>query len=127
MNQSNPTADELSLCMRLLDEAEAPMLAIDIADRLYITGSHETKRRHVRALVQKLRDNGARIVATTADGYFLTEDESLWRDYLEGRQIDAKRILGETYKRKKMLADSQGQGHLFTLPRIQAGCATVGA
>jgi len=51
--------------------------------------------------------------------------DSLWRDYLEGRQIDAKRILGETGKRKKMLSDAKGQGMLFE-QRIQMGCATCG-
>lgn len=53
------------------------------------------------------------IVATQQQGYWLTEDEQLWKEYLEGRQIDAKRILGETHKRKRQLADAQGQRFLF--------------
>jgi len=100
-------------------------VAAKLAARLFLPGNRETQRRHIRAIVKLLRDNGSRIIATLWGGYFLTDDPQLWRDYLEGRQIDAKRILGETHRRKRMLADAQGQGMLFD-NRARCGVATCG-
>lgn len=53
------------------------------------------------------------IVASVQGGYFLTADEDLWKQYLEGKKIDAKKVLGEMHRKKKMLIDKQGQGMLF--------------
>ena len=100
-------------------------MAAKLAARLFLPGNRETQRRHIRAIVKLLRDNGSRIIATLWGGYFLTDDPQLWRDYLEGRQIDAKRILGETHRRKRMLADAQGQRMLFD-NRTRCGVATCG-
>ena len=80
----------------------------------------------MRAIVKQLRDEGAMIAATLQNGYFLTEDLQLYRDYLDGRQIDAKKVMGVTGKRKRMLIDRAGQGLLFT-QRIRCGVATMGA
>lgn len=118
------TTIETAKCLALLESALAPLVAAEIAHRLNLSGNRESQRRHIRAIIEYLRDNGSQIIATLQQGYWLTEDAGLWRDYLEGRQIDAKRILGETHRRKKMLADSQGQGHLFE-QKIFAGCATI--
>jgi len=125
MAKINITASEAAECLRILESATEPIVAADLARKLYLPGSRESQRRHVRAIVKHLRDNGSQIVATLWGGYFLTEDSQLWRDYLEGRQIDAKRILGETHKRKRMLADAAGQGLLFS-QRISCGVATCG-
>jgi len=105
-------ADELAKCLAVLRQASEPMTAIEIAARLGLGGIRETQRRHVRAIVKLLRDKSCRIAATLQGGYFITNDEQLWRDYLEGRQIDAKRVLGETGKRKNASYDGQ-QGLLF--------------
>jgi hypothetical protein len=113
MNEVNVTSSDLARCLTILKEAEMPMTAATLAMRLYLPGCRETQRRHVRAIIEQLRKAGARIVATLSEGYWLTEDLSLWSEYLEGRQIDAKKILAETYKRKRMLADAAGQGILF--------------
>ena len=72
----------------------------------------------MRAIIKHLRDNGSHIVATLSGGYFLTQDFMLWSDYLAGKQIDAKRILAETHKRKRMLIDGHKQGHLFGLNTV---------
>lgn len=125
MAKINITASEAAGCLRVLEVAAEPIVAADLAKKLYLPGSRESQRRHVRAIVKHLRDNGSQIVATLWGGYFLTEDSQLWRDYLEDRQIDAKRILGETHKRKRMLADAAGQGLLFN-QRIHCGVATCG-
>jgi len=114
MNEINVTSSELARCLTILEETETPLTAVEIAARLYLGGCRETQRRHVRAIIDQLRKAGAKIVATLTDGYWLTKDLSLWRDYLEGRQIDAKSILAETYKRKRMLMDCKGQGVLFS-------------
>ena len=60
-----------------------------------------------------------KVVATLQGGYLLTDDDVIWAEYLDGRQIDAKRILGVTHKQKKMLTDGRGQGVLFKGP---VGC-----
>ena len=124
MNKPNITTLEAADCLLLLKSAAEPMVAAKLARKLRLSGSRETQRRHVRAIIKYLRDNGSQIVATQWGGYFLTEEPALWRDYLEGRQIDAKRILGETHKRKRMLTDSQGQGVLFE-QRICYGVASM--
>jgi len=111
--------------LNILELAEEPIVAAELAQRLYLTGSRETQRRHVREIIKHLRDNSSQIIATLWGGYYLTADLKLWRDYLEGRQIDAKRILGQTHKRKRMLTDAAGQGTLFNNRRI-CGCATSG-
>jgi len=123
--KANVTAEEAARCLRVLQDIAKPIVAADLAKKLALGGSRETQRRHVRAVIEHLRDNGSMVVATRQQGYWLTEDEGLWKDYLEGRQIDAKRVLGETHKRKRMLADAKGQGLLFD-KRIRYGVATCG-
>jgi hypothetical protein len=91
---------------------------------MQLTGNRESQRRHVRAIVKHLRDNGSMIIATLTDGYWLTIDETLYREHLEGRAIDAKRIIGEASRKKRMLSDAKGQGILF-VPTMTCGCATV--
>jgi len=121
MNQ-NVTTQLTARCLEILQAAAQPLVAAELAHRLGLQGSRETQRRHIRALVRHLRDDcTAKIIATTQAGYWLTDDPDMWADYLEGRQIDAKRILAVTYKKKKsMLTDRSGQGFLFG-PRISMG------
>jgi len=125
MDKTNITTSEAADCLRILQSAAGWLTAVELARKLNLAGNRETCRRHVRAIIEHLRDNGSMIIATLQDGYFLTEDGELWKDYLDHRQIDAKRILGETHKRKK-LVDSKGQGLLFEPPRICCGVASVG-
>lgn len=120
------TTSEAARCLELLESAAGPIVAADLAYRLRLAGSRESQRRHVRRIVNRLRDNGSKIVANRKDGYFITEDPKVLRDYLEGCQIGAKKVLGVTHKRKRMLADSNGQGLLFT-QRIRCGVASCGA
>lgn len=111
------TTSEAADVLRLIKE-HGPVLAIEIADRLGFTGSRETKRRHVRAIVQHLRNEcGEMIVANAMGGYYLTNDKTIWQSYLNGRQIEAKIILSQTHKKLKMVTDSKGQGLLF-LPGV---------
>jgi len=116
VTKTDTTAEDAAQCLQILEAANEPVVAADLAVRLHLAGSRETQRRRVRSIVKHLRDEcGAKIIATLQGGYFLTDDDSLWRDYLEGRQIDAKRILGTTHKQKReVLADRAGQGFLFT-------------
>ena len=117
------TTEKQAVCLQLLKAADEPMTAAQIAAGLHLDGSRETQRRCVRGLIKQLRDEGSHVIATLQAGYWLTDDEQLWRDYLDGRQIDAKKILGETHRRKRMLADSEGQGLLFMQTEV-CGCAT---
>ena len=123
MDKPNITGIEVSECLAILKRTAGPIVAAELADRLQLNGNRETRRRHIRAIIKYLREGGAMIVATLSGGYWLTDDVKLWKDYLEGRQIDAKKTLGETYKRKKMLTDSIGQGILFEQRRC-CGVAT---
>jgi len=126
MSRSLPicTREEEAACLKVLREADTPLVAVDLAARLDLTGSRETQRRQVRAIIEQLRDGGSMIVATNAQGYWLTDDPNLYRDYLECRQIDAKSILGDTGMKKSMLCNAKGQGLLFQ-NKINVGCATM--
>jgi hypothetical protein len=107
------TTNEVAQCLRLIRE-QGPIKAIGIADRLGLAGNRETKRRHVRAIVQHLRNEcGEMIVADGWGGYFLTDDEKIWQLYLKDRSSDAKKVLGQAYKKLKMVSDLKGQGLLF--------------
>jgi len=120
MDRANITTDEAAACLRLLKGAAGPMTAAQIAGRLNLGGKRETQRRHVRALVKHLRDTGVWVAANLAGGYFLTDDPKLWQAYNEGRQIEAKKVIGESYKREKhCLRYRFGQGFLFNPnPRV---------
>jgi len=124
MYDVNVTTDQAAGCLGILKRADKFMTAAEIAASLGFGGGHETQRRHIRAIVEQLRENGSMIIANTRDGYWLTTDESVWKDYNEHRAIDCKVILAEVSHRKKLI-DSTGQGRLFD-SRVQAGCATVG-
>jgi len=101
-------------CLRILQEQSAPIVAAELANRLGISGTRETQRRQVRTIIKHLRDEcDARIVATRQGGYRLTKDDEIWRDYLDHRTIGAKRVLGETHRRKRQAARI-GQGYLFS-------------
>jgi len=113
MNSRTTTTDEATRLLGVLCRTEAAMTAAELAGRLALTGCRESQRRHIRALVKRLRDEGKWIVATLQGGYWLTEDRDLWRDWLEHRSIDAKRLIGESHRRQKMLTDASGQGLLF--------------
>lgn len=126
MSKPNVTTSEMARCLEILRSATEPMVAAGIAARIYLAGKRETQRRHVRAIVKALRESGSMIVATLQGGYYLTEDENMWRKYLNGRQIDAKSILKETHRKKKVLAEANGQELLFD-NRIVGGSATIGA
>lgn len=126
MDQPIITTDQVAGCLKVLKAADKFMTAAEIAARLGIGGNHETQRRHIRAIVKELRDNhGSMIVANTRDGYWLTQDVNIWKDYINHIAIDAKVMLAEVSNRRKMLAGSNGQGVLFNM-RVRTGCATVG-
>lgn len=110
------TRTEAADLLRLLKTARTPQTAADLARRLGLPGLRETQRRHIRALAEQLRSEGCWVVASDA-GYLLTTDAGVWRDYLEGRKIDGKRVIGTAHRAQRMLTDAAGQGLLFTPPR----------
>lgn len=115
------TTKEAANCLAILKSATKPIVAADLAAKLWLSGSRESQRRHVRAIIEHLRkENDSWIVGLNPDGYFLTKDRQIWRDYNEGRGITAKRIFAEVHNRKKMLQDRTGQGFLFG-PRVTVG------
>ena len=115
MDYQQVTSDTARRCLAVLADADQPVVAADIAKRLHLSGGRETQRRHVRAIIKHLRDEAAaKIVATLGGGYMITADDAIWREYLEGKLIDAKRIIGRTAeKKRKVIADRKGQGFLF--------------
>jgi len=113
MSKPNITTEQANRLLAILQKANCTIVAADLAARLRLAGTRETQRRHVRAIIKHLRDNGNWVVATLQGGYFLTTDRRLWNDYNEGRQIDAKRVLAITHKRERTLFNSAGQGVLF--------------
>jgi len=113
MSHGRLTTTELAGCLRILKEAHEPLVAAKIAGRLNLPGERETQRRHVRAIVKQLRDDGAWIVADLSGGYWLTEDAAIWTEYNEFRTVDAKRILGEAHHRTKIAKEPSGQLVMF--------------
>ena len=107
------TRDDAARLLMRLRTARTPLTAVELAGILALPGLRETKRRHVRAIVKSLRDSGEKIVATLDGGYWLTDDPATWKEYLEGRKIDAKRVIGESHRRQQMATDAAGQGLLF--------------
>lgn len=107
------TRDDAARLLMRLRTARMPLTAVELAGMLALPGLRETKRRHVRAIVKSLRDSGEKIVATLDGGYWLTDDPATWKEYLEGRKIDAKRVIGESHRRQQMVTDAAGQGLLF--------------
>jgi len=106
-------AEKLATVLTLLKAADEPMTAVRIARTLNLDGGHETQRRRVREIIQELRDRGHWIIATLQEGYWLTEDAEMWKDWCDKKMIDGKRIIGEASRRKKTAADAKGQGLLF--------------
>ena len=97
----------------VLKNSLIPLTAAEIADLLHLGSCRESQRRTVRSAVQCLRDEaGAWIIASLDFGYQLTDDPDLWRDYNEGRKIDAKKLIGKAH-RQELVANSKGQGLLF--------------
>lgn len=127
MDSNDVTADELAECLTILKNADRAMTAAQIAARLGLSGCRETQRRRVRAMTLALRDKGCRIVANQIDGIWLARNDREWRDYLEGRKIEAKTILGVTHPRIRQAVESKGQGLLYgqrLTTGAYTGCAT---
>lgn len=102
MDKPNVTSQEAARCLSILESAGGPMVAAKIAVRLGLGGLRESQRRHVRAIITELRENGCKVIGDRQNGYSLTDDDRQWRDYLENRQIGAKRVLGQTHRQKKL-------------------------
>lgn len=107
------SSDLAAKCLTLIKQ-HGPILAIDLAAHLGIVGGRENMRRKIRAIVQHLRnDCGEMVCADLIHGYYIAPDKEVWQMYLDGRQLDAKKILGITHRQLKMVTDGQGQGLLF--------------
>jgi hypothetical protein len=107
-------SDDLVRLLRLFEQADGPMTAVQIAGKLRLEGTIETQRRTIRCWVKELRDRGYWVIATLVEGYALTKNAGIWRDYSEGRAVDARRIFWEVSDRKKQMSDGN-QGLLFSL------------
>ena len=107
------TVDQAAECLLLLQRTIGPRTAASIAEQLGLSGSRETQRRHVRKIVEHLRDGDCKVVGDPS-GYWLTDDQKAWRDYLDSRQIGATAVLGCTHQRRReSLRASSGQKTLF--------------
>jgi biotin operon repressor len=99
------TGPELAKAVSILQQAKEPMTAALLAARLGLSGCRESQRRRVRAIIEELRNKGWPIVANQIDGCWLAKNSKEWRDYLEGRKIEAKQQIGEAHRRKKCTYD----------------------
>jgi len=75
--------------LRILKTAADDITAAEIAYKLLLIGSRETKRRKIRAIVKRLREEGNWIVATLKGGYWLTADAELWFGFATYRRREA--------------------------------------
>jgi hypothetical protein len=110
------TSDQTKV-LNFLRKATEPIVAVQLAGRAGICYGlgHEAKRRHVRQVVHDLRKLGHKIVSSTIGGYWLTEDDALWSEYLDKRMIDAKRLIGDAKRKQRQLDANKGQGMLFVV------------
>ena len=128
MDSNDVTTDELAQCLAILKSAAGPMTAAQIAARLGLAGCRETQRRRVRAMTLALRDKGVRVAATQQNGYYIAQNDAAWRAYLDGRQIEAKTVLGVTHPRIRQVVESKGQGLLYgqrLTTGAYTGCGTI--
>ena len=119
MTRPTITTHNAARCLKILKAATDPITAADLGRRLDLAGDRESRRRQVRAIIKRLRDQGEWICATIPGGYLLTTDRQLWSRYLMHRHIDAAIVIGQSHNRNKAAIDSHGQGLLFQPP---AGC-----
>ena len=72
-----------------------PVRAIEFAEACHVSGStHETKRRRVREIVERLHAAGHRVCASSGSpsncGYWLARDAAEWEAYRETRRRGAR-------------------------------------
>ena len=112
-----PDWEEAARLLRMLETARTPITAAELARRLALPGCRETQRRHVRAIIEQLREAGCRIVGD-GGGCRLTRDAAEWNAYNEYRKNNGKRLIGEAHRRQRMATDATGQGLLFVPPGL---------
>ncbi len=89
----NRPADLSGQLLAVLQGADRPIPAIELAERLAIEGNHESKRRSIRKLVEKLHAGGYAVCADchgTEGGYWLARSDKEWHEYKETRQGGAR-------------------------------------
>ena len=97
-----------------LQDANKPITAIDLAERLELEGSRETQRRHVRILVRFLRHVGHKVCADSQAGYWLARYDGEWTKYLEAVRTRARFEFVSISKMSRAASDlATGQGKLF--------------
>ena len=94
-----------------------PMTAIMLAARAGIVANRESRRRIVRDVVARLREQGHRICAEIPGGrtgYWLAREDAEWREYLEATRTGAK-FRFVVARRAARAAEERivGQGVLF--------------
>lgn len=93
------------------------ILAVELATHLGIGGNHENKRRGVRRIVERLRNDGHRICADchpTKGGYWLAADVAEWQAYEAARESGARFEFVAVKRMREAATDrSCGQGKLF--------------
>lgn len=107
-----PSTGQLVRCLRLLEDATEPMPAAAIAAQLQLAGNRESLRRRIREIIRLLREKGSWIVASLSEGYWLTDDETVWRQYNQGQSITAKGRIGMASRRIRASGEAD-QGLLF--------------
>ena len=122
--KANIPTQTLARTLAVLQQADGPLTAAQIAEAVghWPCCSHETQRRRVREVVDALREAGHWVVALGAEGYAVTRCRNVWSDYLSHRRIDAKRIFGQTYERKRAMWPD-GQYALFGSQLATGGVA----
>ncbi len=116
MNRPTITTSNAAACLAILKAADAPIVAADLAKRLGLAGSRESRRRQVREIITHLRDQGEWIVGANPGGYRFTNDLIVWAEYNADRANNGKRVIGQSHNRNTAAVDSRGQALLFQPP-----------
>lgn len=88
------TQDKLAIAL-LARVVDRPVRAIEFADECGVSGAtHETKRRRVRELIERLHALGHRVCASSGSpqncGYWLAKTVGEWAAYLAARKSGAR-------------------------------------
>ena len=110
--ETNPALERQAL--NALENAARPVTAAALANLLELTGSRETQRRKVRAIVRALRKAGHRVCANLSTGYWLARSGQEWSDYQAAVKAKACFAFVEISRNKSAATDrANNQGSLF--------------
>lgn len=94
---------------------DRPVPAAELAEHLLYVGSHETRRRQVRRLVEEARNSAHALrICANGEGYWLARTAAEWDEYLESRRANARFEFVRVKRAREAVVNTyDGTGTLF--------------